>query len=55
MAKHKMTATERFFWKHGGFSYGPNETKAQGKRRCAEEMAQAEAYAQDCDWRYVEG
>lgn len=48
-----MTASERFFWKNAGFSYDPKtETKAEGKRRCAKQLAEAEAYAQDRQWSY---
>ena len=51
--QRKMTAAERFFWLHAGFSYdSQTETKAQGKRRCAIEMAEAEAYAQDAGWTF---
>lgn len=43
-----MTPAERFFWKHGGYSWKPgNETRAQGRRRCAVQAAEAEAWAVD--------
>ena len=43
-----MTPAERFFWKHAGYSYDPaTETKAQGRRRCASLLAEAEAWAKD--------
>ena len=45
----RMTKEERFFYDHAGFSYDPKtETRAQGKRRCAESLARAE------DWREQE-
>ena len=51
MAYQRMTPAEKFFYKHAGFSYDPQtETKNQGKRRCATEMAEAEAYLQDMQW-----
>jgi hypothetical protein len=35
-----MTTDQRFFWKHSGYSYDPKtETRAQGRRRCAEALA----------------
>ena len=41
-----MTAYH-FFLKHGGYSYNSEtETKAQGRRRCAKWLADAEAKAQ---------
>jgi hypothetical protein len=47
----KMTPAEKFFYKHAGFCFDPQtETRAQGKRRCAVEMAEAEAYMQDVGW-----
>ena len=46
MAK-TMTTQERFFYDHGGFSYDPQtETRAQGKRRCAVALAEAETWAE---------
>jgi hypothetical protein len=48
--KRTMTSQERFFWTHSGLCISQGETKAQARRRCAEEMAQAEAYAQDHQW-----
>ena len=48
-----MTSAERFFWKHAGFCYDPKtETKAQGKRRCAESLAQAEQYANNLNFEF---
>lgn len=47
-----MTTAERFFWKHAGYSVTQGETKAQGKRRCAIALAEAEAYAQDAAWEF---
>lgn len=50
----RMAPTVRFFWEHAGYSYGAGETRAQGRRRCAEALAEAEVYAADhgwhCDW-----
>lgn len=43
-----MTTAERFFYKHAGYSYDPkSETKAQGRRRCARLLADAETWAAD--------
>ena len=51
MAYRKMTPAEKFFYTHAGFSYDPKtEPAAQGKRRCALELAEAEAYMQDMGW-----
>lgn len=51
-----MTTAERFFWKHAGTSWDPKtETRAQGRRRGAEELAAAEAWAVDqlaYTWEY---
>lgn len=41
-----------FFFKHGAFTYGSGETKAQGKRRSAREHAEAEALAEDLGWTF---
>lgn len=44
--RNTMTAAERFFWTHAGTSYDPQtETRAQGRRRGAEALASAEAWA----------
>ncbi len=41
-----MTKQEKFFFDNAGFSYKPeDETRAQGKLRCAKEMAKAETWA----------
>lgn len=54
-----MTPAERFFWLNAGYSFDPKtETKAQGRRRCAVRLAEAEAaqresgstYAWQDDW-----
>ena len=51
-----MTKRERaiqFFMEHGGFSYDPkHETPEQGRKRCAESMAVAEAMAWDQDYTF---
>jgi hypothetical protein len=43
------TATARaFFYEHAGYSYNPKtETRAEGRRRCAAALAQAEAQGSD--------
>jgi len=42
-----MTTAERFFWKWAGYSFDPKtETQAQGRRRCAALLAEAEAWAE---------
>lgn len=48
-----MTKAERFFWLNAGFSYNPKtQTKAQGRRECAEALAQAEAYARNLGFEF---
>jgi hypothetical protein len=44
-----MTIAERFFWSHAGYSWNTSEgeTKAQGRRRCAALLAEAEVWAAD--------
>lgn len=45
-----MTNDEKFFFEHAGFSYDPKtETPEQGKLRCAQELAKAEAWARNND------
>jgi hypothetical protein len=47
-----MTQTERFFFDNAGFGYNPKtETKRQGKKRWAQELAKAEAFASEHGWR----
>lgn len=42
-----------FFYKYAGWSYDPKkETKAQGRRRCAVELAKAEHEASQRGWTY---
>lgn len=42
-----MNSTEKFFFKHAGYSYDPKtETAQQGRRRCARELASAEEDAE---------
>lgn len=43
---HKMNEAEWFFWSHTGYSWDPaTETRAQGRRRMAESLVRAEAWA----------
>lgn len=42
-----MKTPFQFFLAHAGFSYGPEETPAQGRRRCARALASAEKQARD--------
>jgi hypothetical protein len=44
-----MTTAQRFFWEHAGYSWNAveGETRAQGRRRCAESLASAETWAQE--------
>jgi hypothetical protein len=51
MAKKKSEA-EKFHHKHGGYNYGPGETKAQGKSRSAKEAAKAEEIAEEQGWEF---
>jgi hypothetical protein len=52
--KPKMTADEKFFFEHGGSSYDPKrETKAEGRRRGAEEAARAMKIAEERGWQFV--
>lgn len=47
-----MTRDEQFFYDNAGYSYNPQtETPDQGRLKCAQELARAERYAQDHDWR----
>lgn len=42
-----------FFHKHAGYSYDPaTETKEQGRRRCAKDLANAEALARNAGYVY---
>ncbi len=41
----------KFFYEHGGYSYGQGGTKEQGRLRCARALAEAEAYASAHGWR----
>jgi len=47
-----LTAAERFFYDHAGYSYGPNETAQQGRIRCAQALAKAEQVAVNLGWEY---
>lgn len=40
---------ERFFYDHGGYSYGPSETPEQGRRRSALTLAAAEWWFEMAD------
>ena len=43
-----MTADERFFWCHASYSHDPTtETRAEGRRRCARVLVEAETWARD--------
>lgn len=43
-----------FFYENAGFSYHPaTETEDEGKRRCAQEMADAEREAKERDLRFT--
>jgi hypothetical protein len=61
MPKLNLTADEAFFYYNAGFAYNPaTETKIAGHKRCARELAQAEAlYLQahkcadvGCQWEH---
>ena len=50
---HQMTPRERFFWLHAGYNHDPKtETRAQGRRRCAAELARAEVFAESAGWTF---
>lgn len=52
MAK-KMSEAEKFHHTHGGYSHDPaKETKAQGRRRSAQQAAKAEKIAEELGWRF---
>ncbi len=51
-----LTAAQRFFYKHAGYSYHPDrETQEEGKQRTAQALAAAEAWASEqgysFEWR----
>lgn len=49
-----MQTAYQFFLKNAGYSFDPaKETREQGKRRCAREMAKAESTAVERGW-YIE-
>jgi len=49
-----LTASERFFYDHAGYSYDPKtETRQQGRIRCARSLADAELSAIRLGWSYV--
>jgi hypothetical protein len=49
-----MTADEKFFYERGGYSYDPKkETKAQGRRRVAEDAARAMQIAEEQGWQFA--
>lgn len=46
-----MTPAEQFFFTHAGYSYDPcSETPEQGRTRCAQRLAAAEAEADRRGW-----
>ncbi len=48
MTPHTLTAAEKFFFDHAGYSYDPvTETPEQGRIRCARNLAAAEALARE--------
>lgn len=48
MTETAMTPAEQFFYDHAGYGYRPTEeTEEEGRVRCAQELASAEAWAQD--------
>lgn len=51
-----MDRKVKFFYDNAGYSYGPNESREQGRRRCAERLAQAErwAFEQDAWFQWVD-
>ena len=49
-----MTQAEQFFYDNAGYSYDPKtETQENGRLRCAQAMAEAEAYVQKHGLEYV--
>ena len=59
----RMSADVRFFYDNAGYGYDPKtQTRAQGRRECAEALAQAErergegwCFTWDCDPRSWDG
>lgn len=50
----KTLTAEQFFFENAGYSYNPaTETEAEGRLRCARQLAQAEAWAQAEGLEYV--
>lgn len=48
-----MQTAYHFFLKHAGFSYDPKtESKAQGRRKCAKQLANAETFADAAGWSF---
>ncbi|GAC1550396.1 MAG: hypothetical protein NVS3B16_24790 [Vulcanimicrobiaceae bacterium] len=45
-----LSVDETFFFEHAGWSHGPGETSAEGRTRCAVELARAEGEARARGW-----
>lgn len=48
----KLSAAEQFFFDHAGFSHKTNEPAEVGHRRCAKQLAKAEARAEKIGIQY---
>ncbi|MDE2097386.1 MAG: hypothetical protein KGL39_09095 [Patescibacteria group bacterium] len=47
----RQSSAEAFFLEHAGYSYDPAvETKEQGRKRCARDLARAERYGRAQGW-----
>lgn len=42
----------KFFYRNAGWSYGPNETSNEGRRRCAHDYEKAELWATKNGYRF---
>jgi hypothetical protein len=45
----KLDAQQRFFWTHAAWSWGRNQTRAEGRTACAQRLAAAEAAYHDAE------
>ena len=49
-AQDRLKKSADFFYKHAGYSYGPGQTKRQGRMEGAMKLAQAEQEAEARNW-----
>jgi hypothetical protein len=48
----KILTARAFFREHAGYSHGPNESAAQGRARCAAQLAAAESRAEKLGYAF---